>query len=583
MSTAEEFKALGNAAFSKKDYDEAIVQFSKAIELDPKNHVLFSNRSAAYGGKRDYDQALVDAEKTIELNPSFSKGYSRKGSALHGQREYAASIEAYEKGLEVEPTSALLKKGLDEVKKAQEKDEADGSDGIAKMFKDPNMFAKLGANPKTAPFLSDPTFAAKLRMMQVNPQLASDAFQDPRMIQVIGVLMGVDLNAFERPEGSSFDPANPEASEPAPASAPKPKETPAPAPSKPTPAPAKEPEAEPMEVDEDAQAKAEAEASKKKGNETYKARKFEEAIEHYQMAWSVWPKDISFLTNLAAVYFEQGNYDLAIETCQKAVEEGRDIRADYKMMAKAYGRIGTSYQKKEDLENAIKFYNKSLTEHRTPDVLEKLRAVEKQKKDADIAAYIDPEKAEEARNQGNEVFKKGDFAAAVKLYTEATKRSPTDPKAYNNRAAAYTKLAAMPEALKDANHAISLDPTFVKAHIRKSLVLFAMREYTKALEACSAANDADVDHKNQREIENQMRKCYTELEKERQGESEEQTLQRAMRDPEVAAIMQDPVMRNILEQAQSDPRALQEHLKSPLIREKIQKLQAAGVIRMGTR
>jgi stress-induced-phosphoprotein 1 len=41
-----------------------------------------------------------------------------------------------------------------------------------------------------------------------------------------------------------------------------------------------------------------------------------------------------------------------------------------------------------------------------------------------------------------------------------------------------------------------------------------------------------------------------------------------------------PVMRSILEQAQSDPRALQEHLKSPLIAQKIQKLQAAGIIRM---
>jgi stress-induced-phosphoprotein 1 len=45
--------------------------------------------------------------------------------------------------------------------------------------------------------------------------------------------------------------------------------------------------------------------------------------------------------------------------------------------------------------------------------------------------------------------------------------------------------------------------------------------------------------------------------------------------------MQDPVMNAILQQAQSNPAALQEHLKNPSVRSKIQKLAAAGVIRMG--
>lgn len=163
-----------------------------------------------------------------------------------------------------------------------------------------------------------------------------------------------------------------------------------------------------------------------------------------------------------AVYFEKGDYDKCIETCEKAVDEGRSIRADYKLVAKAYGRIGSAYQKKDDLQSAIKFYEKSLTEHRTPDILNKLHEVERIKVEADRQAYIDPEKSAIAREEGNSQFKAGDFAGAVKSYTESIKRDPKDARGYNNRAAAYTKLVALPEALKDANEAIKVDPTFGK-------------------------------------------------------------------------------------------------------------------------
>ena len=50
--SAEELKAKGNAAFSSKNYDEAIDFFTQGIAIDPNNHVLFSNRSACYAGKK---------------------------------------------------------------------------------------------------------------------------------------------------------------------------------------------------------------------------------------------------------------------------------------------------------------------------------------------------------------------------------------------------------------------------------------------------------------------------------------------------------------------------------------------------
>jgi stress-induced-phosphoprotein 1 len=139
------------------------------------------------------------------------------------------------------------------------------------------------------------------------------------------------------------------------------------------------------------------------------------------------------------------------------------IRTDYKLIAKALGRIGSAYQKLSNFPLAVKYFEKSLTEHRTPDILNKLREVEKTKAENDRLAYIDPAKSEVAREEGNVAFKTGDFAGAVKSYSEAIKRDPQDPRGYNNRAAAYQKLVALPEALKDANEAIKVDPSFGKA------------------------------------------------------------------------------------------------------------------------
>jgi stress-induced-phosphoprotein 1 len=56
-------KNEGNQAFTAKDYDQAIALFSQAIEIDPDNAVLYSNRSGARAGKKEWQAALDDAEK----------------------------------------------------------------------------------------------------------------------------------------------------------------------------------------------------------------------------------------------------------------------------------------------------------------------------------------------------------------------------------------------------------------------------------------------------------------------------------------------------------------------------------------
>ena len=45
-----------------------------------------------------------------------------------------------------------------------------------------------------------------------------------------------------------------------------------------------------------------------------------------------------------------------------------------------------------------------------------------------------------------------------------------------------------------------------------------------------------------------------------------------VRDPEVAAIMNDPIMNQILQSAQTNPAALQDHMKNPIVKAKINKV-----------
>ncbi|KXX79448.1 Heat shock protein sti1 [Madurella mycetomatis] len=586
MSTADELKALGNKAIAAKNFDEAIDKFTQAIALDSNNHILYSNRSAAYASKKEWDNALKDAEKTTELKPDWPKGWGRKGTALYGKGDLPGAHDAYEQGLKIDPNNAGMKNDLAAVKRAMEQEAGgaglgDPSGGIGKMFSDPNLLQKLASNPKTSSLLADPGFMAKLQAIKQNPNNMQDLFSDPRMIQVLGVLMGVDMEMAspdQMPPGASGSRAKEEEDVPMPDAPPK----------KPEPAKkAPEPEPEPEELDEEAlekkKAKEAADKEKLLGTENYKKRNFDEAIKHYQAAWDL-HKDITYLNNLGAAYFEKGDYQACIDTCTKAVEEGRALYADFKIIAKSYARIGTAYEKQGDLGQAIDFYNMSLREHRTPEVVNKVRTAERNKIEAARKAYIDPVKAEEAREEGNKKFKESDWPGAVAAYSEMTKRAPDDPRGYSNRAAAFIKLLEFPSALDDCDMAIKKDPKFIRAYIRKAQAYFGMREYSKCVDACTEALNVDSEHHNganAKEIEQQQQKAFSAMYAARENETEEQTRERLMRDPEIMGIMQDPVMQAILQQAQSDPAALAEHMKNPNVRSKIQKLVAAGVIRVG--
>ncbi|KAJ1212013.1 hypothetical protein NDU88_007359 [Pleurodeles waltl] len=99
-----EFAALGNKMASGGHFAAAVVYFTEAIKLNPRDYRLFGNRSYCWERMGRFNEALGDAEVSISLYPQFLKGYFRKGKSLMGMKNYTSAILAFKHILQEDST-----------------------------------------------------------------------------------------------------------------------------------------------------------------------------------------------------------------------------------------------------------------------------------------------------------------------------------------------------------------------------------------------------------------------------------------------------------------------------------------------
>ncbi|KAK6503882.1 hypothetical protein TWF481_008883 [Arthrobotrys musiformis] len=99
----EFLKNQGNTMVEAKNYEQAVMFYSMALDYNPESAVCLSNRSMAYTQLQPpkMKEAKEDAEAATKADPSYWKGWSRLGDALLTMGEASKAVDAYSKAVEV--------------------------------------------------------------------------------------------------------------------------------------------------------------------------------------------------------------------------------------------------------------------------------------------------------------------------------------------------------------------------------------------------------------------------------------------------------------------------------------------------
>ncbi|XP_072186006.1 sperm-associated antigen 1 isoform X2 [Excalfactoria chinensis] len=536
-------KEKGNEAFASGDYVEAVTYYTRSISVLP-TAAAYNNKAQAEIKLQDWDGAMQDCEKVLDMEPGNVKALLRRATVYNQLKNYQAAMKDLNTVLCIEPENAVAKKNLLEIeKKVKELKPGHNTEGRGKRIliqdiEDSEGDEERGENAEE----SGRSSRDKKIVLPVRGEAALGKAD-----------MGNILRKFHsKGGGSKLEDRG----------AQKQKESTESGLKKGT------EEKKSQKTDHDGEANGYLNSSqtsespetgqstrlhgggslsagaahstslppaaaklKSEGNELFKSGQFGEAVPKYSEAIEYVisvgeqsPDDLSILySNRAACYLKEGNCSDCIQDCNRALElqpfslkpllrramayesmeRYRQAYVDYKTVL----QIDSSIQAANDSVNRI---TKTLIDQDGSSWREKLPPIPvvpvaaqlhrwdggsfssevKSRSPTEInkeeQLQMNREKAEEKfrtlKNEGNDLVKSGKYDEAVNKYSECLKLNSKDCTIYTNRALCYLKLYKYEEAKQDCDHVLQVEDSNIKAFYRRALAYKGLQSYQASVD-----------------------------------------------------------------------------------------------------
>jgi tetratricopeptide (TPR) repeat protein len=104
---AKAYLRRGIATQRTGKFDDAIADFTKALESDPKSSDALTWRGLVKVRAKQLEQAQEDFDRAIAIDPSKAFAYATRGIMWYGRRDSARAIADETKAIELQPGNPL--------------------------------------------------------------------------------------------------------------------------------------------------------------------------------------------------------------------------------------------------------------------------------------------------------------------------------------------------------------------------------------------------------------------------------------------------------------------------------------------
>ena len=230
----------------------------------------------------------------------------------------------------------------------------------------------------------------------------------------------------------------------------------------------------------------------KQGNACFPGKEYRRAIELYDEAIRVNPKNAIAYGNRALAHLYLTEYNEAIEDNNIAVNLDPKYAGAFRNRGNAYTELGQHQQALKDYIKAIELdpndaiaYNNRGISHA------KLGQYEQAIQDYDKAIELNPNYAIAYNNRGISHAKLGQYEQAIQDYDKAIELNPNYATAYNNRGSSYDDLKQYEQAIQDYSKAVELNPKYASAYYNRGISHRKQNQYEQAIQDYNKAIELD--------------------------------------------------------------------------------------------